>query len=241
MIHPRSEIRARARPPVALFLSEESASINEGAGFLNRLPPGDIAALQAAGTPVSLDQGKTLFLQGQVHAGVWIIQEGTIRTYYVGADGRELTLAYWTAGHFVGGPELFGGGRHIWSAVAHRPAKLSFQSGPSLRRMAEQSTSLALALIDGLVAKGKCYSALVQILGTRSASERLELILGIMADTHGRPVEDGVLIDRTITHQQLALMLGTSRQWLSVSLEKLRAAGRITLSRHHIVLHNSGS
>lgn len=241
MIQSRSEPRVRKRPPVALFLSEESASINEGAGFLNRVLPDDIAALQTAGTPVSLDQGATLFLQGQVHAGVWIIEEGTIRTYYVGAEGRELTLAYWTAGHFVGGPELFGGGRHIWSAVAHRRSKLLFLSGPSLRRLAEHSTSLALALIDGLVAKGKCYSALVQILGTRSASERLELILGIMADTHGRPVEDGVLIERTITQEQLALMLGTSRQWLSVSLEKLRGAGRITMSRHHIVLHNLGS
>jgi CRP-like cAMP-binding protein len=57
--------------------------------------------------------GKQVFLQGQPHVGILIILNGQIRSYYVSPAGREITLAYWGAGHFVGGHEIFGGGVHM--------------------------------------------------------------------------------------------------------------------------------
>ncbi len=224
--------------PSALFLSEHMAELNEGARFLESIGAEEHAKLREEGRVVKLARGQLLFSQGEVHGGVWVIESGLLRTFYVSAQGREMTLAYWTSGHFVGGPEIFGRGRHVWSADAQAPSEVLFLPGTVLRRLAERVPQVALALIDGLVAKGKCYSALVQMLGTRSAAERLTLLLEIMAETYGRPTEEGILIDRVITQEQLATMLGTSRQWLSVSLEKLRSEGVITMSRHQIIFRN---
>jgi CRP-like cAMP-binding protein len=95
---------------------------------------------------------------------------------------------------------------------------------------------IALAIIDGLVAKGKCYSALVQMLGTRSIAERLELLLQAMADAYGHPTPEGVVIERTVTHEQFAMMVGATRQWVSVSLERMQREGRLRISRSQIVL-----
>lgn len=220
----------------ALYLSDDLDSVNSGASFLDRIDPGTLAQLRAGGTTIGLQRGQVLFSQGEAHAGVWLIEEGTLRTYYVGAQGRELTLAYWTHGHFVGGPEIFGGGRHIWSADAARTASVIFLPGGLLRRLAERDTQMSLALIDGLIAKGKCYSALVQILATRSATERLRMMLEIMAETHGRRTPEGVVIERPFTLDELAQMLGTSRQWLSVSMDKLRAEGVLATGKRQITL-----
>ncbi|MEL6266984.1 MAG: Crp/Fnr family transcriptional regulator, partial [Pseudomonadota bacterium] len=224
------------RPSGALFLSEYFADLDEGAGFLQRLSPTERARLTARGTRLALDRGQGLFFQGDPHRGVWVIEEGRIRTFYVGHTGREMTLAYWTAGHFVGGPEVFGSGRHVWSADAAEDTALLFLPGAVLRALALEMPQVALAIIDGLVAKGKCYSALVQMLGTRSIAERLELLLRAMADSRGQPTAEGVVIDRSVTHEQFAMMVGATRQWVSVSLDRMSRDGLIRITRSQIVL-----
>lgn len=67
--------------------------------------------------------------------------------------------------------------------------------------------------------------------GTRSATARLEHLLVILATYYGRE-EDGILIvDRTITYEQLATMVGVTRQWVSTTLENLQAKGILKLTR----------
>ena len=231
--------RCAAAAPEALFLSEDVADMNHGARFFEGLSEAVMREIRSAGRVVRLDCGETVFLQGQPHSGVWIIDSGLVRTFYVAQKGREMTLAYWTDGHFVGGPEVFGRGVHIWSADAQTPTTLLFLPGPALRELAARHTSVALGLIEGLVAKGKCYSMLVQMLATRSALERLEVLLKILAQRHGRPVEGGVLIDRRISQEKLSLMLGTSRQWLAVSLDRLRRDGIIAIQGKRVLLLKS--
>ncbi len=227
--------------PSALFLSEYFTELNEGAGFLNQLSPAESDTLRSAASTRTLERGDGLFFQGDRHTGVWIIESGRIRTYYAGPSGREITLAYWTPGHFVGGPEVFGGGRHIWSGDAMETTNLLFVSGASLRALIAKSPGVALSIIDGLVAKGKCYSALVQMLGTRSVSERLEHLLVILANTQGKEVDGALVIDRTITHEQLASIVGATRQWVTMSLEKLQKRGVLEMSRKRIVIHDIGT
>jgi len=96
---------------------------------------------------------------------------------------------------------------------------------------------VALAVIDGLVAKGKCYSALIQMLGTRSISERLEQLLLILADTHGRNEGGVVIIDRSITYEQVASIVGATRQWVTQSLDKLQREGVLKISRKEITIY----
>jgi len=219
-----------------IYLSEDPDQLEDGASFLADLDDDTRHELRLSGTRTVLGRGQLLFSQGDRHSGVWLIESGQLRTFYVGHQGREITLAYWTRGHFVGGPEIFGGGAHVWSADAYAVSTVTFLPGTLLRRLAERHSRFALALIDGLVAKGKCYSALVQMLATKSATERLEQLLGILASTHGRPTSEGILIDRLVTQDELAQLLGTSRQWLSASMEKLRQAGVVSIEKRQITL-----
>ncbi|MEJ2623384.1 MAG: cyclic nucleotide-binding domain-containing protein [Pseudolabrys sp.] len=97
----------------ALFLAESTDELNESANFLSRLSLGGWRALRRAGTQVNMNVDATVFLQGDEHKGIWLIEAGMVRTFYAAPSGRQITLAYWPAGHFVGGPEIFGGGQHV--------------------------------------------------------------------------------------------------------------------------------
>ena len=223
--------------PSAILLSEYFLELNEGAGFLTSLNEEDSKKVRNLGKRCSFKKGEAVFNQGGPHTGVWIIEEGRVRTYYVGPSGREITLAYWSPGHFVGGPEVFARGRHVWSADALEPCEMLFLSGPSLLKLVKEVPDVALAVIDGLVAKGKSYSALIQMLGTRTVSERLSQLLVILADAIGRPEGDTIVIDRTVTYEQIAAIVGATRQWVTQSLDKHKAAGVLDVTRTQIIIH----
>lgn len=218
----------------AIFLSEYLLDLNEGAAFLSSLAEADRSQVRARGVAKRVTKGEALFHQGSAHTGVWIVESGRIRTFYTGPSGREITLAYWTEGHFVGGPEVFGRGRHIWSADAQEECALVFLSGPVLKSLVLEIPAVALAVIEGLVAKGKCYSALIQMLGTRSVAERLEQFLLILARARGRPDGDQIVIDREITYEQIATVVGATRQWVTQSLDRLQRENVVFISRREI-------
>lgn len=228
--------------PSAIFLSEYLLDLHEGSAFLSSLKPEDRATVIELGVRTTLDKGQRVFSQGETHTGVWIIESGRIRTYYAGPSGREITLAYWTSGHFVGGPEVFGGGRHVWSAdVLENNTCLLFVSGPALRKLVGQNPAVAIALIEGLVAKGKAYSALTQMLGTRSVSGRLQQLLLILTYNHSREADTGLVITRTMTNEQIATIVGATRQWVTQSLENLQRKGVLTVTRKEITVHHPES
>lgn len=227
--------------PSAIFLSEYLLDINKGAGFLSSLSAKDQKKVRLLGTRCKVAKGEGVFFQGDPHTGVWIVEKGRVRTFYAGPSGREITLAYWSVGHFVGGPEVFGTGRHVWSADALEDCELLFVSGMSLQRLVREAPDVAIAVINGLVNKGKCYSALIQMLGTRSVSERLRQLLLILAETYGRHEAGQVIIDRTITYDQIASIVGATRQWVTQSLDRLQSEGVLTVSRKEIAISDLGS
>ncbi|MBX2885310.1 MAG: Crp/Fnr family transcriptional regulator [Granulosicoccus sp.] len=220
--------------PCAIFLTEHVGELNDGAGFLSRLDKQQQEVVRGLGTTQILKKNDTLFTQGEQHGGIWIIESGRIRTFYSGPTGREVTLAYWTTGHFVGGPEVFGGGKHIWSADSLENSEVLYLPGRVIRRLVEEMPQVAISIIEGLVAKGKCYSALIQMFGTRTATERLKHLLIILATHQGREVGDSIVVDRTITYEQLATIVGATRQWVSTTLDNLQSRGVLTLTRHQL-------
>lgn len=222
----------------AVYLSEVFSELDEGANFLNRLTEEEVSKVRAAGSIKHFASGDPVFFQADTHKGIWLIETGTVRTFYISPTGREISLAFWTSGHFVGGPEIFGGGTHIWSGDAQEESQLLFLTGNDIRRLIEEIPNFAVCIINGLVAKGKCYSALVQMLGTRSVNERLAQLLIIFADTDGRQEGNRLYIDRKITHDQLATIVGSTRQWVTTTLDKFQKKGLVSVRRQQIIIED---
>lgn len=228
---PMGLARAHAKSQQAIYLTE--LELEEGRPrFFERLSSSELAAVRLASRVYAAGPGEAVFTQGETHNGIFLIEEGRVRTYYVGPSGKELTLAYWTPGHFVGGPEVFGGGQHIWSAETMEQTRLAHLPGAAVRHLAETIPTFALCLIDALVAKGKCYSALAQMLGTRSVTARLAQLLLILSDAAGS--QGSRRIDRKITHEQLAGIIGSTRQWVTATLARFQKRGLILVSDDRI-------
>ena len=108
--------------------------------------------------------------------------------------------------------------------------------GKDLRALVVEVPNLAIGLIESLTFKGKCYSALAQMLGTRSITERLAHLLLHLADLYGVNDPDGILIGAAFTHADLAHMVGATRQWVTISLKRLQEKDVVRTSKSRIVV-----
>jgi CRP/FNR family cyclic AMP-dependent transcriptional regulator len=225
--------RTQDKSQQAIYLTELELEAGRP-HFFERLSASELAAVRLASRIYASGPGEPVFTQGETHNGIFLIEDGRVRTYYIGPSGKELTLAYWTPGHFVGGPEVFGGGVHIWSAETMEQTRLAHLPGAAIRHLAETIPAFALCLIDALVAKGKCYSALAQMLGTRSVTARLAQLLLILSEAGGNG--EAHRIDRKITHEQLAGIIGSTRQWVTATLARFQKRGLILVSDDHIAI-----
>lgn len=194
-------------------LPERSATAPD---LLAHLQPDTRAAVVRLGRRRDYQPGDLLFRQGDAHDGIYLIETGLVKSLYVSEDARELTLGYWTAGHYVGAPQMFGGGQHAWTSLAMAPTQCLWLPGPELRLLSERHADLALGLIDALVHKSQCYCALLQLLATHSMRVRLARLLAMLAATNG-----GAVVG--LSHSELASMIGSTRQWVSLSLSRFEA------------------
>ena len=100
---------------------------------LGAIKKGEREVVLKQGRRKVLNRGQTLFSQGARHDGIWLVESGRVRVFYISPLGREITLAYWQAGNFVGGPEVFDTGVHQWSGVASTNCSVVQLPGKELR------------------------------------------------------------------------------------------------------------
>jgi CRP-like cAMP-binding protein len=207
-------------------------------GLLDSLTAISLEQLLAIGRPCKFEKNDPLWQQGDPHEGIYLITKGRIRSFYIAPSGREVTLAYWLPGNFVGGPDIFGGAPHMWCSSATRRCETIFLPGPALRKLALESASIAVALLDAVGFKARCYSAMAQMLGTRSATERLERLLIFLATAYGLKGEDGIMIAASFNHADLAALIGSTRQWVSAQFARLQSSGVLRYNRGIILIQN---
>jgi CRP-like cAMP-binding protein len=201
-----------------------------------RLTDAQRKRVMARGTRRRLADSETLFAQGERHNGVFLIERGLIRTFYSSPAGRGITLAYWQPGNIVGTPQVLGTGRHMWSGVAvGETTALAFR-GEHLRNLMEEIPAFAIGVVEALEYKGKCLSALLQMLGTRSVSERLAMLLCNLAEIHGVAHEDGLALGSPFTHEVFAQMVGASRQWVTMTLDRFQREGLIRIGKRRTLI-----
>lgn len=203
-----------------LFLSESVAGLADGAGFLDPLPTAARHRVMSSGPHLTLDAGERVFTQGEPHTGIFLIASGRVRVYYIGPSGREVTLAYWTPGNFIGGPSMHHGGTHQWTGVAIERVEVVSLSSRTLKTLMEEVPGFAICLIDGLESKGRCYTAMAQMLGTRSVIERLAQLLLNLGELYGRRDADAIIIPEMISHDEIAALVGSTRQWVTMMMKR---------------------
>ena len=173
-----------------------------------------------------------LIEEGDLSDTVFVVLTGTLRIYCSDYSGREITLALYGPGEYVGEMSLDGGPRSA-SVVTESECVCSVVAGQTLRNHLAQVPVFALEMIRRLIRRARLATNSARSLALLGAYARFVKLFDELALLQ----RDGTrLIAQHLTHQQIAQRVGCSREMISILLKDLANGGYLELRQRQYVL-----
>jgi CRP/FNR family transcriptional regulator, cyclic AMP receptor protein len=190
-------------------------------------------ALASEGTQRSYRKGAIIVSEGDAGDTLFVLLEGSVRTYGTGADSREVTYGTIPAQNYFGEMSLDGGARSA-SVEALEPCLCAVVTAHRVREHLARSPELAFELITKIIARARTATAAVRNLALLDAYGRLAAALEALAEP--ADASGARSIPARTTHVDLAQRIGTSREMVSKLLRDLEKGGYIKVDKRSMAL-----
>jgi CRP/FNR family transcriptional regulator, cyclic AMP receptor protein len=196
--------------------------------LLDMLPPEDRTFLLARSLEQALVKGQVPYQQGDRSLNLFVIKSGLVKVHYVHDSGASLTASYYREGMLVGAHGCSEWSvTHVWSAQALVDCRVIWMRRADLLALVDRSHAAMRCLLAITEFKADQLRKVIRILATPLLEERVAMALGHLGSLYGIAMGDEVEIDGRFTHQELAEMVGASRQSVTMALLALERSGRI--------------
>lgn len=184
----------------------------------------------------SVAKGTAIFHQNDGEGGLYLILAGSVKISRTGRDGRDVTVAVLHEGNFFGEMSLLDGQPRSASATAMEAAQLLVLDREHFQRYVLTQAGIMAKLLRELSKRLRAADQTIENLALGSVADRLVCLIGHLG--RHKPLKDGTgVIDRAPTHQELAEMVGSSRETVTRALAAMEKAGLITIVNKRITLH----
>ncbi len=177
-----------------------------------------------------------VFDQGDPKRLVFLIKRGKIRITRLTADGKDVTVAVLGAGDMFGEETLFDDVPRTTHAVCIEESLLCTAQAEDLFALLSRNPILALNVAKILNERLLDASAAMEDLAYARVPDRIMNLFERLAGEHGVPAEGGVTIDVRLTHADIAALIGSTRETVSLEMSSLVKAGRILWNGKHVTL-----
>ncbi len=206
------------------------------APLFNALDDDSAAALQAGVTIVQLARAERLFEEGASGDQLYVILDGKIKLTRAAADGRENLLSVLGPGEMFGELSLFDPRPRTASAVAVTDSSLAALAHANLRNWLTGRPDVALHLLQALAQRLRRANDVMADLVFTDVPGRVAKALLDLADRFGTEQEDGLHVNHDLTQEELAQLVGASRETVNKALADFAARGWLQLAAKSVLL-----
>ena len=168
--------------------------------------------------------------EGDNQSSFYIVESGSLKVYVDGDDGRQLTLSWLEAGDYFGELALIDGEPRSASVITLTPTELCIISQKDFQEFLQVEQGTALLLMKALARRIRALTGSVRDMALLDVYGRVANVLQQRALAH-----DG-RIEPKLTHQEIADMVGASREMVSRIMRELTVGGYIEQAAGAIVL-----
>ena len=179
---------------------------------------------------------QVVYLPGDRAQGVFFLAQGRVKISKVTRDGKELTLAYRVSGDFFGEPCLLEGGPREEMAEAMDTTTAVEIDREVLDGVLRSSGPTSYRFVRALVARRKELEARVEQLIFKDVGSKLAELLLELGQQHGIQDDRGVVVGLKITHQEMANLIGSTRETVSLTLSQFKRKGLIQTEGRKVIL-----
>ncbi|MDR2374388.1 MAG: Crp/Fnr family transcriptional regulator [Bifidobacteriaceae bacterium] len=176
-----------------------------------------------------LDRGAVLFREGDEGDRLYLIQSGMIKLGRTAPDGRENLVAVLGRGEFIGELTLFDPGPRTATATAVTESELLELSHDAVGEWLEENPAASKHLLQELAHRLRRTNEAVTDLIFADVPGRVAKALLDLADRFGTNTADGVHVTHGLTQEELAHLVGASRETVNKALAEFIARNWIRL------------
>ena len=215
-------------PPIRPILAVVSDFWHlHGLDFLEELSEAETARLLRLSSHREHRGGENIFEPTGDPRSVYLLERGLVRIYRLSPDGEEATLGYVRPGEVFGELEAFFDRPRESFAQAMHPSVVWRVPRTELKHILEEHPRIALSVTAQIGNRMKRIESRVESLVFRNLRSRVARILVELAEDFGRKQETGIAIEVPLTQQDVARLVGATRQSVNLCMRELREAGLI--------------
>ncbi len=200
------------------------------------LDPEAAAALRTSMDEVRLHKGDVLFHEGESGDRLYVVTDGKIKLGQTSADGRESLLAILGPSELLGELSLFDPGPRTATATALTDTTLMGLGHQALRPWLAGRPEVAEALLKALAQRLRRTNEQMADLVFSDVPGRVAKTLLELGEKFGRELPDGIHVTHDMTQEELAQLVGASRETVNKALADFAARGWIRLESRSVVL-----
>lgn len=207
--------------------------ILQGLRLFDRLPLEKVAELSAHMSERRVERRQVVIKRGEADAGLGFLIEGRLQTVNFTLDGREVGLEFIGDGDFFGELSVIDGQAAPEYIIAVAPSRLTFLDRDRARELMFSTPQAAEAVATRLADRMRRTASHRAVLALPSSFQRVCAQLVLLAQKVG----DGRMVIITPpTHQEIAIMVNTSRETVTRTLQFLQGMKVVARAGNELVV-----
>lgn len=205
-------------------------------GLFERLTPEQARRLESRSKARTFERGNLIYLPTDQSDSVLLLASGRVKIYHITGEGKQALLALIDPGEIFGELAVFDRGQREEFAEAMEKSRVILIPRDEVQRLMEEQPEVSLGVTKLMGLRRKRVERRLKSLLFRSNRERLIHLLLELAEKYGRPTDGGIEIGIKLSHQDLASIIGSTRETVTVLLGELQSEGSLVVKRRQIVL-----
>ncbi|PYP81387.1 MAG: hypothetical protein DMD35_01335 [Gemmatimonadetes bacterium] len=178
-------------------------------------------------------KGSVILFQGDPGDSLYVLRQGRAKVVLIGEDGREVILGVLEPGAHFGELSLIDDQPRSAHVIAMEDSQLLILRREDFRRRVESNPSVAWALLIELSRRLRRADQKIGGLVLLDVPGRISrLLLDLSSETSNGTIE------KPLTHQTIAQMIGASRETVSRAMKEFQQEGLIRVERRRIAVAN---
>ncbi|MCH8212987.1 MAG: Crp/Fnr family transcriptional regulator [Proteobacteria bacterium] len=204
--------------------------------LFERLTADELELVESRSRVKTFKRSSLIYLPTDSGNSILLLTSGRVKIYHLTAEGKQALLALIDPGELFGELAVLDSGQRDEFAEAMEASTLVMIPRDVVSGLMTTHPAVALSVSRLMGLRRKKIERRLKSLLFRSNRERLVHLLMELAEKYGRLTPDGLQIDVKLSHQELANIIGSTRETVTVILGELQHERSVIVRRRQIIL-----
>ncbi|MHB1419467.1 MAG: Crp/Fnr family transcriptional regulator [Bacillota bacterium] len=204
--------------------------------IFNDLVPEEVEKVASIVLTRRYKKGMIIFMEGEPGDGLYFVKTGRVKVSKLLEDGREKTLHYLQEGDIFAEVLLFDPGVFPATAEAVEDAVVGIVRNQDIDNLLQNNPQITLKILRYMARRLRQAQQHVRDLAFKDTYGRLAVTLLRLAQEYGKDGADGTIINITLSQQELANLIGSSRETVARILGDFRKEGSLRMEKQVITI-----